>query len=70
MVSENLMPTSYIGELRHLHRDGACWEGYLRKKKGFIKSDRAYRVPSSISGQPFAFLIYCEECCREKGWLW
>ena len=71
MVIKKLEPYDYNeGKIRLLaHNMGYCWGGYLKKKHGFIKSSRGYRVSPSISGQITTF-IYCEECCYETGWLW
>ncbi|KKN28848.1 hypothetical protein LCGC14_0849880 [marine sediment metagenome] len=71
MVSERLRFYRYPWGWPHYpHKDGACHGGYLSKKGGFIKSDRAYHVPSSISGSRYNNIVYCEECCYENGWLW
>ncbi|KKK54465.1 hypothetical protein LCGC14_3084470 [marine sediment metagenome] len=71
MVAEGLVPYRYEKDWKKaLHSNGRCWGGYLGKKEGYPKSDRAYRVPSSINGASLGYLIYCEECCQEKGWVW
>jgi hypothetical protein len=70
MVAERLEFYRYDSLYQqHRHNQGHCWAGYLENKRDYLKSDRAYRVPSSISGEDTAF-IYCEACCYEKGWLW
>ena len=71
MVAERLVPYRYEKDWKEApHMNGRCWGGYLDGKEGYLKSDRAYRVPGSISGASVGNLIYCEECCQEKGWVW
>ena len=71
VVSERLVPHRYEKDWKDTpHKNGRCWGGYLDRKEGLLKSDRAYRVPGSINGESLGRLVYCEECCQEKGWVW